>query len=585
MKEKSSTARPGKMIRKLVPTKNLPNLSSRPASLQTATLSAPGEPLKKVVKQPLAGAAQSRITANAKRPITESTKASAISSNKSHTPETKLGSKSGKSRPSDAKKNATLEIKPKENEIGKTKLADKTGVKTAVAKEKAQNSDQVSINAQCTKLLQSPVASTDLSSLSNTQKAGSPSHPEDSFKMEDKNPLSPKIPQIPENSFQPQIPEDNGLLDGIEEPMKVRKISMDFSNNDMNLGENFLEEKTGTHGKQFDPLDSALSSEDTLLLDSTPMTPSAPSVISTDVIQNSSDASSSSKESHDYGSVSKTAAHNREVIHKGSLQDLFGDDISPFMAGLVTGIVDDPSTTLQKLPSVNNNEPEIPKSSETLLSLNKLNNGTLEQVQDNKGDETERTMILREEVEKIQASSGIKREEFSIRSSGSSDSVNAQPDPALDEVIDSLFEASKMVDNARKTADELEHHIQDVTTQVINNTHSIAAADITSCMEQLTTVKDVFDGQVTSITHDINDNANALANQNAYEEKRAEEMYLPPMTSAARARAKPVVNGVKTKPKLSQPLYFDIVFVPHHGAHPILKDEEAAKAFVTSIRS
>lgn len=62
-------------------------------------------------------------------------------------------------------------------------------------------------------------------------------------------------------------------------------------------------------------------------------------------------------------------------------------------------------------------------------------------------------------------------------------------------------------------------------------------------------------------------------------------MYLPPMTSAARTRAKPVVNGVKTKPKLSQPLYFDIVFVPHHGAHPTLKDEEAAKAFVTSIRS
>ncbi|VDO46004.1 unnamed protein product [Onchocerca flexuosa] len=253
------------------------------------------------------------------------------------------------------------------------------------------------------------------------------------------------------------------------------------------------------------------------------------------------------------------------------------------MAGLVTGIVDDSSTTLQELPSVNNDEPEIPKSSETPLSLNKLNNGALEQVQDNKREETERTMILHEEVEK--ASSGIKREEFSIRSSGSSDSVTVQPDPALDEVIDSLFEASKMVDNARKTADELENHVQDLTTQVINNAHSAGAADITSCMEQLTTGRDIFDGQVTSITHDINDNASALANQNAYEEKRAEEMYLPPMTSAARARAKPVVNGVKTKPKLSQPLYFDIVFVPHHGANPILKDEEAAKAFVTSIRS
>lgn len=60
-------------------------------------------------------------------------------------------------------------------------------------------------------------------------------------------------------------------------------------------------------------------------------------------------------------------------------------------------------------------------------------------------------------------------------------------------------------------------------------------------------------------------------------------MYLPPMTSAPRTKL--VVNGVKTKPKLSQPLYFDIVFVPHHGAHPMLKDEEAAKAFVTSVRS
>lgn len=62
-------------------------------------------------------------------------------------------------------------------------------------------------------------------------------------------------------------------------------------------------------------------------------------------------------------------------------------------------------------------------------------------------------------------------------------------------------------------------------------------------------------------------------------------MYLPPMTSAARTRAKPVVNGAKTKPKLSQPLYFDIVFVPHHGPHPTLKDVEAVKAFVTSVRS
>ncbi|MCP9264149.1 hypothetical protein DINM_022156 [Dirofilaria immitis] len=534
MKEKSSTIRPGKIMRKPTPTKTLPNLPlPRPASLQTTTLPAPGGLLKKVVRQSLTGAAPSRIAANARKPVTESTKAL-----------------------HDAKKNTTLEVKPKESEMGKMKPADKTGIKTAVAKEKVQSSDQVSIDVQPAKLLQSPAASTDLSSLSNTQNAVNPSQPEHSFDMEDKTSLSPKSPQIPESSFDPQIPADNGLLDGIEEPMKVRKISMDFSNEDKNFVENFMEEETGISEKGFDLLNSAVPSQDTPLLDSTPMTPSAPSIAAADVIHISSDSSAY----HDNESDNEVTTHNRKVMHRENLQDLFGADISPFMAGLVTGIVDDSSTTLQELPPMNNDELEIPKSSEMLLSLNKVNNETLQHIQ----------------------TSGIKREEFSIRSSVSSDSVTAQPDPALDEVIDSLFEASEMVDNARKTADEL-YHIQGLTTE-INNANSAKAAALIDCVEHLT-VKDVFDEGVTSVAHDINDNADALANQNAYEEKRAEEMYLPPMTSAARTHAKPVVNGVKTKPKLSQPLYFDIVFVPHHSAHPALKDMEAAKAFVTSIRS
>ncbi|KAM3721783.1 Microtubule-associated protein futsch [Dirofilaria immitis] len=576
MKEKSSTIRPGKIMRKPTPTKTLPNLPlPRPASLQTTTLPAPGGLLKKVVRQSLTGAAPSRIAANARKPVTESTKASVIGTNKSHTLEAKIGSKPGKSRLHDAKKNTTLEVKPKESEMGKMKPADKTGIKTAVAKEKVQSSDQVSIDVQPAKLLQSPAASTDLSSLSNTQNAVNPSQPEHSFDMEDKTSLSPKSPQIPESSFDPQIPADNGLLDGIEEPMKVRKISMDFSNEDKNFVENFMEEETGISEKGFDLLNSAVPSQDTPLLDSTPMTPSAPSIAAADVIHISSDSSAY----HDNESDNEVTTHNRKVMHRENLQDLFGADISPFMAGLVTGIVDDSSTTLQELPPMNNDELEIPKSSEMLLSLNKVNNETLQHVQDNKHEDIERSLC--EEAEKIQTS-GIKREEFSIRSSVSSDSVTAQPDPALDEVIDSLFEASEMVDNARKTADEL-YHIQGLTTE-INNANSAKAAALIDCVEHLT-VKDVFDEGVTSVAHDINDNADALANQNAYEEKRAEEMYLPPMTSAARTHAKPVVNGVKTKPKLSQPLYFDIVFVPHHSAHPALKDMQAAKAFVTSIRS
>ncbi|CAG9533542.1 unnamed protein product, partial [Cercopithifilaria johnstoni] len=40
------------------------------------------------------------------------------------------GSKPGKSKPSDAKKNTTFEVKSKENDMGKTKASDKVGIKT-----------------------------------------------------------------------------------------------------------------------------------------------------------------------------------------------------------------------------------------------------------------------------------------------------------------------------------------------------------------------------------------------------------------------------------------------------------------------
>lgn len=68
-----------------------------------------------------------------------------------------------------------------------------------------------------------------------------------------------------------------------------------------------------------------------------------------------------------------------------------------------------------------------------------------------------------------------------------------------------------MVDNARKTTSELERHVEGLTTQDISNCQSVTAEGVESYMEQLIAVKDVFGGQITGITHDINDNANALA--------------------------------------------------------------------------
>lgn len=78
--------------------------------------------------------------------------------------------------------------------------------------------------------------------------------------------------------------------------------------------------------------------------------------------------------------------------------------------------------------------------------------------------------------------------------------------------------------------------------------------------------------------------ADALKAQEAMEDADAREQHLPPVAATSRPQAKKTV-GLVTKPKLSQPLYFDVVFVPHHGAHPTLQDEAAAKAFAISVRS
>lgn len=108
---------------------------------------------------------------------------------------------------------------------------------------KAQGPDPASTNGQSVKALQDPVASVDLPSLSNPQNATSPSHPEHPFEVKHSFETENEIPISPESSADPQVPDDNGLLDGIEEPMKIHKISMDSGSGNKNFVEGFIEEK------------------------------------------------------------------------------------------------------------------------------------------------------------------------------------------------------------------------------------------------------------------------------------------------------------------------------------------------------
>lgn len=59
-----------------------------------------------------------------------------------------------------------------------------------------------------------------------------------------KSPLSPESPHLTVSPVAQQVPDSNGLLDGIEEPMQVRRISMDFSDNDKQLVEGLGEMKS-----------------------------------------------------------------------------------------------------------------------------------------------------------------------------------------------------------------------------------------------------------------------------------------------------------------------------------------------------
>lgn len=70
----------------------------------------------------------------AKRSVAEPVKTSAVGSSKSHIPENKVGVKPGKSKPTDAKKSATIEITSKERNIGRMKPVDKIELKSPTVK-------------------------------------------------------------------------------------------------------------------------------------------------------------------------------------------------------------------------------------------------------------------------------------------------------------------------------------------------------------------------------------------------------------------------------------------------------------------
>ncbi|MFH4977535.1 hypothetical protein AB6A40_004244 [Gnathostoma spinigerum] len=131
-------------------------------------------------------------------------------------------------------------------------------------------------------------------------------------------------------------------------------------------------------------------------------------------------------------------------------------------------------------------------------------------------------------------------------------------DPLLDDVIDDLVDESELMYTSSK--------------QRADNFDSGMLSEKSAVHETRSTVE-----------RPLKSDDDLFKMQQATEDAFAKNMHLPPIPH----RPVPRLNGSNTtaKHKLSQPLYFDAVFVPHHGARPLLHDETAAKLFATSIRS
>ncbi|VDK19291.1 unnamed protein product [Anisakis simplex] len=273
--------------------------------------------------------------------------------------------------------------------------------------------------------------------------------------------------------------------------------------------------------------------------------------------------------------------------HRSPIEDLLDGKSCPFTAGLACAIVDDATSesAFRKLSSppavdLTKNVADLTKPTELDTTGAKIPNGTA---------------TLHSPMKLSQRSAPGSSLGDSLTSPLSPDSTNTQVlaffialsyhsddfiaganHPALDDVIENLAGESEREDNVR-----------DFTPDSEDEKHLLQQQHCQQEQQELLHRK-------TNGGTEHN-----LAAQHAQEDADAGEFYMPPITGGPTHRMRASVGGpasqrfsmggsggsASNKPKLSQPLYFDVVFIPHRGAHPTLPDEAAAKAFATSVRS
>uniref|UniRef100_A0A915ABL9 Microtubule-associated protein futsch n=1 Tax=Parascaris univalens TaxID=6257 RepID=A0A915ABL9_PARUN len=274
--------------------------------------------------------------------------------------------------------------------------------------------------------------------------------------------------------------------------------------------------------------------QDVPLLDSTPDMPLAPHIPTehSPVLQQEHGDVPQTGERLGVSPVTEQHSHIDELLESGAC---------PFTAGLVSAIVDDASvdSALRKMSAPPAMDLLKGDAADVSLSQPKPTDIGIKLAN---GDAAHTAPHL------TQRSVPASSLPDSLTSPASGDSVNAQPDAALDDVIESLAGESEREDHPKEMISPVNAHEE----KQQNGGHDHMAA------------------------------------QHAMEDEDAQVLYMPPVTGGPRMRAaatRPSFGGAVSKPKISQPLYFDVVFVPHQGAHPALVDEAAAKAFAISVRS
>ncbi|KHN83928.1 Microtubule-associated protein futsch [Toxocara canis] len=530
------------------------------AAKTRATKTAVETTVKKVTKQPLTGAALSRMGGETAAKKPSPTKPTASASAKPA---------GGDAKPTPIRKPGA---KPKE-EAKKEKPAAPEPTPTPDAAAEPPKSEEHDLSPQHDNV---PEPHPEHESKSKEQPESEPEpkpkeqpapqpEPEEQPKPGPEH-ESPSAPPPVERQHTPPPPQNldvNGLLDGIEEPMKLRKISMDTGKgldaedaaklfaadeipNAMSLdstqtslespqksspgGADLLDMSKHGDDEVYHHISGAVAhtEQDVPLLDSTPDMPVAPHI---------QEQHSSMLPQMDATGDHLTAPNVTE--QHSHIEELLGTGACPFTAGLVSSIVDDATaeSALRKMSAppamalVKGDYTDAVKPADIGI---KMVNGSA-------------TKASPQLTQRSVPGSSLPD---SLTSPASHDSVNAQPDAALDDVIESLAGESEREDNPKGVLSPTEEHV---------------------------------DGKQ-------NGGPDHMAAQNAMEDADAQELYMPPITDGPRMRAgaassRPSFGGAVAKPKISQPLYFDVVFVPHHGAHPALVDEAAAKAFAISVRS